>query len=1161
MRGIQLAPTQLSVSPGQSSPITATVLDQLDSAFAAIPAGVTLTWTSADTTVAVVDGIGYVTGRGTGATQVTAALSGDFGTFTAAASVTVLPPGSVVTIVVTPGSPTVASGGTRQLTATARDSAGNPLAVPVTWSSGTPAVASVDSMGLVTGHLVGGALVTASAGGKTGTDSVTVVPGPASPATSVVSVATPTVPAGDSITLTLTTQDAAGNLRATGGDTVTFTTSGGSSTGAVGGVTDHANGVYTAFFRGISSGTATTVGAIIGGGAVTTTLPTVQVTPGTDTLVATVAISPRPVSLASGATQQLTITVKDSLGTVLTGKPVVWTSSVPGVATVNGTGLVTGDTVGKTVVTATVQGTAGTDSITVTPGAPSRLTSLVTAAPESIAIGDSSLFVLVTKDAAGNPLTTGGHSVTFAAAGGTSTGTVRPAVDHGNGTYTAEFVGTAAGTALTVTANIDAAPAVVSTSLVVVTSGGGAHVLHWTNSAGGAWTTPTNWNPPRVPTPQDTAILDAPGGYVVTNSGSNVGGLVVGATGGPGGVIAYFNAAAEIPGGIIIHAADTLDVGEAVVVGSFRNDGVIYIEDDGDGARTPVLAIDTIGPRTAVNNGAIDGGTGGVLNVTNATSLVNHGTLSPGLGAAEILGQMTIAGNVTLTTGSVVSIDLAGANSTQQDALGITGTASLGDTLRIQLRNGYVPTRGTSFGPVFWGSSSGTFGTIQLPPLSTGLQWQVSYTPVGLVLTVIGPNLSAYQGDGQSAPAGASVTVPPAVRLLDAASHPIAGASVTFAVTSGGGSLTDPTTVPTDASGVAQVGGWQLGSTPGTNTMSATVAFPGVSGNPVTFTATGAAAAKTWTGAASSDWSVPLNWSPIGAPSPLDAVSIGPAANEPVLTGPAVASTVTISGAGALLTVGGQTLTTSALTTVNGGLLVMTNPSDLVTVTGPAAFAGGNETGSLTAGELRVAGSFNQGGGGDPSAFAASGTHRTVLNGSSLQSVSFVNVPGSAFQDLDISHTAGINIQFDVNGVTVRGALISQPGGGPYPLLYGLGRSITAGQLSINGLVVQQSSLIAVEGSTQLPEQVDNVIFQDQGPTFFYPTHYQLGLLVTGGLGPARTLTFNNVTFVSLTAGDTGHYLVVNAPSGSVVVNIVGTNVTDGPTYTQTTGAVTVNWP
>lgn len=1158
VRGIQLTPTQVTINEGQSATISATLLDQLDSAFASLPTGVSLRWSSANPAVATIDGTGKVTGDSTGATQVTADVSGDFGRFSATAGVTVLPNASVVTVSITPASPTVASGATVLLTATARDSVGNPLAVPMTWVSGTSTVASVDSTGLVTGHLVGAAIITASAGGKSGTDSVTVVPGPASPTTSVVRVAAPTVPAGDSITLTLTTRDSAGNLRSTGGDTVTFTTSGGTSTGTVGAVTDHADGTYTAFFRGLSSGTPTTVGAKIRGQAVTTALPTVQVTPGTDTLVATVAITPRPVTVASGATQPLTTTVKNSLGTVLSGKPTVWTSSLPGVAKVDSTGLVTGDTAGKTVVTATVQGVSGVDTVTVVPGAPSRLTSIVTAAPESIAVGDSSLFTLGTKDAAGNALTTGGHSVQFGATGGSSAGTVRPVVDHGDGTYTAEFVGTTAGTALTVRAGIDAAPPVVSTSVVVVTSSGSTHFVHWANPAGGAWTTPANWSPAQVPTAQDTAVIDAPGSYLVTNSGSNVGGLVVGATGGPGGAHVLFNGPAEIPGAVVIHAGDTLDVDAAVLVGSFLNSGVILLEDNGGGETNVVLAIDTIGLRTAVNNGTIDGANGGVLNVTKATGLVNHGTLSPGIGTAAV-GQMAIAGNVTLGTGSVVSIDLTGAGSSQQDALGITGTAVLGDTLRVQLQNGYVPNRGDALGPVVWSAFSGTFGTLQLPPLPAGLQWQVSYTPVGLVLTVVGPSVSAYLGDGQSAPAGASVSVPPAVRLLDAASNPIVGASVTFAVTSGGGSLTDPTTVTTDASGIAQVGGWTLGAPPGTNTISATVALPGISGNPVTFTATGTATGKTWTGAVSSDWSVPLNWSPIGAPTSVDAVSIGPAANEPLLTGPAVASTVTISGPGAVLTIGGQTLTTGALTTVSGGLLVMTNPSDLVIVAGPAFFAGGNETGSLTAGELRVAGDFNQGGGGDPAAFSASGTHRTVFNGAALQSVQFVNVPGSAFQDLDISHTVGINIQFDFNGVTVHGALISQPGVGPIPLLYGLGRSITAGQLVINGLTVQASSLTAVEGSTPLAQQVDNVTFQDPGPNPFYPAHSQLGLSVIGA--SPRTLTFNNVTFVPLTTGDTGHYLVINAPSGSVVVNLVGTNVTDGPTFTQTTGAVTVNWP
>jgi len=1159
VRGIQLSPTQLTLSQGQTATITATLLDQLDSAFTGSPGGVSLRWSSADPAVAAVDGNGKVTADSTGSTQVSADVSGDFGHFTAAASITVLPNGSVATISVTPASPTVSSGSTQQLTATPRDSVGNPLAVPVTWSSSDSSIASVNASGVVTGHLVGVAGVSAAAGGKSAIDSITVIPGPADPATSLVSVSAPTVPAGDSVTLTLTTKDATGNVRTAGGDSVGFSTSGGTSTGSIGTVTDHANGTYTAFFRGVAHGTSLTVGATIGGQTVTSVLPTVQVTPGTDTLVATVALTPNPVTLASGATQQLTATVKNSLGTVLSGKPVTWASSLPGVATVSATGLATGDTVGKTAVTATVQGVTGSDTVTVTPGAPSRLTSLVTAAPESIAVGDSSLVTLVTKDAAGNLLTTGGHAVVFAASGGSSAGTLRPVLDHGNGAYTAEFVGTTAGTALTVTASIDAAPPVVSTAPVVVTSsGGGTHVVHWINAAGGAWTNPANWNPPRVPTGQDTALVDAVGHYVVNYGGTSPAGLVVGAGSGPGGAVVFFPVAAEIPGSVVIHAGDTLDIDEAVLVGSFVNDGVIILENNGGGETNVVLAIDTIGARTAVNNGTITGAAGGVLNVTRAPSLINQGTLSPGIGTG-VVDQMTIAGNVTLAAGSLVAIDLTGPGS--EDALGIAGAVALGDTLRVQLRGGYVPNRGDTFGPVAWSSFSGTFGTLLLPGLSPGLQWQTSYSPVGLILTVVGPSVSAYQGDGQSAPAGTAVPVAPAVRVLDAAGNPIIGASVTFAVTSGGGSLTDPTTATTNASGVAQVGGWTLGAAPGTNTMSATVALPNLSGNPVTFTATGTATGKTWTGAVSTDWANPSNWSPPGVPGAVDAVTVGPQANEPSLTGPSAANSVDIIGSGAVLTIAGQTLTTGGLTTQTSGILVMTNPSDLVIVTGGIFFAGGNETGSLTAGELRVAGNFNQGSNGDPAAVAASGTHRTVLNGTTLQSVSFVNVPGSYFQDLDISNTVGINIQFDVNGLPVHGALISQPGGGPTPLLYGLGRSITAGQFSINGLTVQASSLIAQETVSGLSEQVDNVTFTDPGSPQFYPTHYQLELVVFGGAGPARTLTFNNLTFVPLSTGDTGHYLGVGALSGSVVVNIVGTNVTDGPTYTLTNGAVTVNWP
>jgi len=87
-------------------------------------------------------------------------------------------------------------------------------------------------------------------------------------------------------------------------------------------------------------------------------------------------------------------------------------------------------------------------------------------------------------------------------------------------------------------------------------------------------------------------------------------------------------------------------------------------------------------------------------------------------------------------------------------------------------------------------------------------------------------------GDDQTATAGSAVSIPPSVLVKDANGNPKSGVSVTFAVVSGGGSVTGATAV-TNAAGVATVGGWTLGSSAGPNSLSATV-----TGLPsVTFTA------------------------------------------------------------------------------------------------------------------------------------------------------------------------------------------------------------------------------------------------------------------------------------------------------------------------------------
>ncbi len=96
--------------------------------------------------------------------------------------------------------------------------------------------------------------------------------------------------------------------------------------------------------------------------------------------------------------------------------------------------------------------------------------------------------------------------------------------------------------------------------------------------------------------------------------------------------------------------------------------------------------------------------------------------------------------------------------------------------------------------------------------------------------------LSIQAGQGQTAPAGTSVPVAPAVRVGDQFGNPVAGVTVTFAITGGGGTLIGAIGV-TGSAGVAQAGNWVLGPSSGPNTLTATVAGLAV----VQFTATATA--------------------------------------------------------------------------------------------------------------------------------------------------------------------------------------------------------------------------------------------------------------------------------------------------------------------------------
>ncbi|MBV6522071.1 MAG: hypothetical protein MNPFHGCM_02216 [Gemmatimonadaceae bacterium] len=82
--------------------------------------------------------------------------------------------------------------------------------------------------------------------------------------------------------------------------------------------------------------------------------------------VASVELSPATATLSSlGATQSLSVVVKDSRGNSLSGKTVVWTSSAPGVAKVDAAGVVTAVINGSAIITAAVDGITGQATVTV----------------------------------------------------------------------------------------------------------------------------------------------------------------------------------------------------------------------------------------------------------------------------------------------------------------------------------------------------------------------------------------------------------------------------------------------------------------------------------------------------------------------------------------------------------------------------------------------------------------------------------------------------------------------------------------------------------------------------------------------------------------------------------------------------------------------------
>lgn len=129
-----------------------------------------------------------------------------------------------------------------------------------------------------------------------------------------------------------------------------------------------------------------------------------------------------------------------------------------------------------------------------------------------------------------------------------------------------------------------------------------------------------------------------------------------------------------------------------------------------------------------------------------------------------------------------------------------------------------------------------TAGTNTLTATSGSLTGSpVTFTATGTAGAAT--QIAIHAGNGQSATIGTAVTTPPSVIVKDANGNPVSGVPVTFSVSLGGGTVSPTSSVSTDASGIAAVTSWTLGSTAGTNSLIATSGT--LTGSPVTFSATG----------------------------------------------------------------------------------------------------------------------------------------------------------------------------------------------------------------------------------------------------------------------------------------------------------------------------------
>ena len=336
-------------------------------------------WSSNNPAIATVSSDGEVIGLAVGSARIRATVEGKFSDATV-----VVQPVPVARVAVSPTTVTLTPGQTAQIVVTLTDSAGNILGGRnITYATSDAQIASVSASGVITAIAQGTAQIQVSSEGKSATVAVTVNPVP------IASIRiTPTVV---SLRVAQATRLVAAALDAQGAALANRTFTWSSSAPSVASVNQLGD------VTGIAAGVATITASSEGKSATATVDVNVAVT-----AVASLVISPKPVSIIPTQLQQLSVQLFDSAGGVLSpvGRPVFWLSRDPAIATVSSSGQVAGVAPGSTRVIGSTAGAVGTvyDSVDVTVSAPPVNSIAVQPKPLALFVaGTGALRALVTS--------------------------------------------------------------------------------------------------------------------------------------------------------------------------------------------------------------------------------------------------------------------------------------------------------------------------------------------------------------------------------------------------------------------------------------------------------------------------------------------------------------------------------------------------------------------------------------------------------------------------------------------------------------------------------------------------------------------------------------------------------------------------------------------